>query len=61
MPMVDPPGVARMAVDHTLVDVEVGGALEAVGGALAVVGGALPQGEAVDLAHKPLQVLSASA
>ena len=58
--MVDPPGVARMAIDHTLVDGEVGGALEAVGGAPVVVGGALPQGEAVDQAHEPLQVLNAS-
>ena len=47
--MVDPPGAARMAVDPTLVDGE-------VGGALVVVGGALPQGEAVDPAHEPLQV-----
>ena len=58
--MVDLPGVARTAVDPTLVDGEVGGALVVVGGALAVVGGALPQGEAVDPvvdpAHEPLQV-----
>ena len=59
--MVDPPGVARTAVDPTLVDGEVGGALVVVGGAPVVVGGALPQEGAVDLAHEPLQVLSASA
>ena len=58
--MVDPPGAARMAVDPTLVDGEVGGALVVVGGALVVAGGALPQGEAVDQAHEPLQVLNAS-
>lgn len=49
--MVDLPGVARTAVDPTLVDGE-------VGGALVVVGGALPQGEAVDPAHEPLQDLA---
>ena len=49
--MVVPPGVAHMDINPTLV----GGA---VGGALEVVDGALPQGEAVDPAHKPLQVLS---
>ena len=59
--MVDPPGVARTAVDPTLVDGEVGGALVVVGWAPMVLGGALPQGEAVDPAHEPLQVLSTSA
>ena len=56
--MVAPPGVAHMAVDPILVGGAVGGALEEVDGALVVVGGALPQGEAVDPAHEPLQVFS---
>jgi hypothetical protein len=47
-----------MDVDPTLVDGEVGGALEEVGGApVVVVGGVLLQGEAVDPAHDPHQVL----
>jgi hypothetical protein len=53
--MVVPLGVAHMDVDPT----PVGGALEVVGGApvVVVVGGVLLQGEAVDPAHEPLQVL----
>lgn len=54
--MVVPPGVAHMAVGPTLVGGAVGGALEEVCRAPVVVGGALPQGEAVDPAHEPLQV-----
>ena len=56
--MVVPPGVAHMDVDPILVGGAVGGALEVVVGALVVVDGALPQGEAVDPVHEPLQVLS---
>ena len=55
--MVVPLGAAHMDVDPTLVGGAVGGALEVVVG---VVDGALPQGEAVDPVHEPLQVLSTS-
>ena len=47
-----------MDVDPALVGGAVGGVLEVVVGVPVVVDGALPQGEAVDPAHEPLQVLS---
>ena len=55
--MVIPRGVAHMDIDPTLVGGAVGEVLEVVVGAPVVVDGTLSQGEVVDPAHEPLQVL----